>query len=187
MSTTTRSRNARSLPIHVPISKADKVEAIAVVKGARHRLAADLRHPVEILVVERMIFGHRLFDRVPVDRRRGEIHESLDLIGYTGFEDIEGASHIDVGCRTRILVTLQQPERSEMKDVIHAFRRRIQNIRLADVPAYLIDLDTGILHHLSEILLSAPDTVVVDTNLCDIFCHQLVNGVQSDEPGPTDH
>ena len=39
-----------------------------MVIGARHRFAADLGSAVEILVVERVILGHRFLDRIAIDR-----------------------------------------------------------------------------------------------------------------------
>ena len=89
-------------------------------KGMQHRFAADFCSPIEVLVIERMVFCHWLFDRIAVDRCGRRIDQPIDTIGNASLHHVEGASHVHIECSPGIIVTLQQPQRSKVKDAVGA-------------------------------------------------------------------
>ena len=78
-----------------------------MVKCRRHGLAGNLGGTIEVLVVEGMIFRHRLLDGIAVNRSRGRIDQPLDVVGDAGFQDVESAANIDVESRARKFMALQ--------------------------------------------------------------------------------
>ena len=134
-------------------------------KRARHRLAGDLGRAVEIRVVEGMILGHRLLDRVAIDGRRRGIDEPLHARADAGLEHVERAADIHVEGGARILVALQEPQRREMEDAVGALQGRVEDVGLADVAARLEDLDARVLERVGEILGPPAHEIVVDDDL----------------------
>jgi len=156
-------------------------------KGTRHRLAGDLGRAVEVLVVERVVFGHRLLDGVAVDRGGGGIDKPSHALLDAGFEHVEGAADVDVERGAREVVALQEPQRGEVKDAVGASQRRIENVGLADVAADLVDPDTAVAQRLRQVLGRAAHEIIVNNDLADILAGQEVDGMRADQTGAADH
>src|SRR5262249_18154259 len=123
----------RTVDVH--IAQSDVIEPVAVMKCAHHRLAGDFRGAIEVLVVERMILGHRFFYSIAIDRCRGGVGETLYSLLDTGFEHVERPANIYVEGGARKIVALQEPQCSEMKYAVGPIKRLCQDIRLTDVAA----------------------------------------------------
>jgi hypothetical protein len=68
-----------------------------------------------------------------------------------------------------------------VKNPIGAFESRLQNIRLHDITAHVVNLDARIFHRVMEVFTAAAHEVVVDQDFLDVFLDQMVNGVRSDQ------
>ncbi|MHC2461144.1 hypothetical protein ACVIHD_000156 [Bradyrhizobium embrapense] len=155
--------------------------------GAGHRLAADLGGTIEVLVVERMVFRHRLLDGIAIDGSRRRPDQPLDAVAHASVQDVEHPVDVDVKSRPREFVTLQQPERSELEHPVGSLQRRIEDIGLRDVAAGLEDLDAGVAQRAGKVLMRAAHEIVVNDDLADVSLRQLIDRMRPDQPGAPDN
>ncbi len=158
-----------------------------MVVGPQHGLTADLGGAIEVPVVERMIFGHRLFDRIAIDGGGRGIHQAPHALLHACFHHVERAAHVDVERATRKFVTLQQPERRQVEHPVGAVKRGLQDVGLHDVPADLEDTHARVAQRAREVLDPATDEIVVHDDLAYVLLHKMVHGVRADETGPADY
>src|SRR6266850_1195241 len=157
-----------------------------MMEGPQHGITGDFGSTVEVLVIEGMVFGHRLLHRVAIYGSGGGIDKALHTHLDASFHYFEGAAYIDIKSAARVVVALQQPECCQMKDAIGSFEGRFENVCLHDVATHVEDFHSGILERVGQILDPTAHEIVVDQNFFDIFCQQVVGGVGADEAGTTD-
>ena len=105
----------------------------------------------------------------------------------TGLEHVERSADVHFERRAGVVVAVQQPQRREMEDAVHAFHRRVQDVPVKDVTAQGEHLDARIPQRTGEVLLAAAGEVVEDADLVHILLHQLVHSVRADQAGPANH
>jgi hypothetical protein len=83
-------------------------------------------------------------------------------------------------------MALQQPERGKVKDAIGTFQSRLQNVRLHNVAADIIDFDARILQCVLKIFSTTAYKVVVDQDFLGVFPNKVLDGMGTDRTGTTD-
>ena len=152
-----------------------------------HRLATDFGGAVKILVVEGVIFVHRLLHRVSIDGGRRRIHQPVHLVLHACLQHVEGATNIYLEGGAWVIVAVQQPQGGEMEHTIHALHCRVQNVAVQDIAADRENLDARVLERIGQVFFSPPREVVKDTDLSYIFLNQLVDRVGADKAGTTNY
>ncbi|MNY00888.1 hypothetical protein D3C86_1333980 [compost metagenome] len=175
----------RTVDIHV--AQTHVAQAVAVMERMAHGFAGDLARAVEIAVVERMLFGHRHFDRVAVDRSRGRVDEALDVVLHASLEHIERTLDVHVERRTGEILAVQQPHCGQVHHAIHAVHGVVQEINVAYVAAVRVHPAAGILQVFSDVALLAPGEIVIDDDLGDGMLQQFGHDKTADKSGSADY
>ena len=85
-------------------------------------------------------------------------------------------------------MALQEPQRREVEHAVGAVKRAVQNVRLQDVAACLVDADTRVAQRCLDVGGRAPDEIVIDDDLADVVFQKLVDRVRADQArAPDDH
>jgi hypothetical protein len=160
---------------------ADVVEPVALVERPEELLARDLGRAVHRAVVEGMLLGHRLLDRVAVDRRGRRVDDLLDPGLLGGLDHVVGADHVRLERLARLVHALVQPQRGEVERIVRAAHEVLEQVEVLDRA-----LDQGhpvVGQRAGEVVPGAAHEVVEHDDLAHRFGEQLVDDVRADEAG----
>ena len=171
-------------PVDVHVAVADVVEPVALVERAEELLAGDLRRAVHRAVVEGVLLGHGLFDRVAVDRGRRGVDDLLDARLLGRLDHVVGADDVRLERLARLVHALVQPQRGEMERVVGALHEVVEQVEVLD--RALDQRHAVVLQRAGEVVAGAAHEVVEHDDLAHRLGQQLVDDVRADEAGTAD-